>query len=84
MYPSLDRSSSALSFVTQTTKIIQTDSPKDKKNKHKPIRNVEMKSIGINASMIMEKSVGGKTSDSKSSSFKKKKIELRSGTTKGE
>ena len=40
MYPSLDRSSSALSFVTQTTKIIQTDPPKDQNNKQKQLKNV--------------------------------------------
>jgi hypothetical protein len=84
MYPSLDRPSSALSFVTQTTKIIQTDPPKDQKTIRKPINNLEKKSIGIDTSTMIEKPVTSKASDTKDSIFKKEKNTLKKGTLKSQ
>jgi hypothetical protein len=58
MNPSLERSCSSVSFVTQTTKIIQTDPPKAQKQKE--VRHVEKKSIGIDTSTAIEKPQIGK------------------------
>jgi len=47
MYPSFERSSSSLSFVTHTTKQIQTDLDKYKEPLKKNFKKVESNSIAV-------------------------------------
>jgi hypothetical protein len=61
-------------FVTQTTKIIQTDPPKAQKQKE--VRNVEKKSIGIDTSTAIDKPVDSKKHESKGQGLTKKGSEL--------
>jgi hypothetical protein len=82
MYPSLERSNSTISFVTHTTKHIQTDAPKinDKKTNSK---NVERKSIGIDTSTIISTDIKRKKPFSKTEVFTKEKDDIIHNLSQG-
>ena len=76
MYPSLQRANSTVSFVTHTTKHIQTDPPKPKDLKKKEFRAVEKRSVAVDPLSPMKKPEKSRKETDRSDSFKPLKTEV--------
>jgi len=69
MNPCLERASSTISFVTHTTKQVQTDPPNKRNDRKTTMKNIDKKSVGVDSSTIMDKSMQNKKVSEKSTAF---------------